>query len=108
MFQPLNSRKPPFYLRRAARPSRWSHQVGISVEPTCGLIEPKQSCALTVVLRASRELRLDGATLSANIRGGKAAKVGSAVIVDKWSTPKLTKTSVQIDCMHPPQNPSVR
>lgn len=28
-----------------------------------------------MVLRASRELRLDGATLSADIRGGKAAKV---------------------------------
>lgn len=54
-------------------------QVGISVEPANGLVEPKQSCALTVVLRASRELRLDGTTLSADIRGGKAAKVSRRV-----------------------------
>eukprot|EP00903_Cladosiphon_okamuranus_P009303 g8875.t1 len=59
--------------------------IGISVEPTKGLVEPKQSCTLTVVLRASRELLLDGTTLSADIRGGKAAKIllaGKASIPD--------------------------
>lgn len=50
-------------------------QIGLDIQPTRGLIEPKQSCALTVVLRATRELRLDGVALSADVRGGRPAKV---------------------------------
>lgn len=49
-------------------------QVGIDVHPTRGLIEPKKSCALTVVIRATRELRLNGIALVANVRGGRQAK----------------------------------
>lgn len=45
------------------------------MHPTRGLIEPKHSCALTVVIRATRELRLNGITLTANVRGGRQAKV---------------------------------
>lgn len=47
----------------------------MDVHPVRGLVQPKQSCTLAVVLRATKELRLDGVTLSANIRGGKPAKV---------------------------------
>lgn len=47
----------------------------MDVHPVRGLVQPKQSCTLAVVLRATKELRLDRVTLSANIRGGKPAKV---------------------------------
>lgn len=40
-----------------------------------GLIEPKQFCMLTAIQHATKELRLDGMVLSADIRGGRPAKV---------------------------------
>lgn len=56
-------------------PGPATQQIGMDVHPVRGLVQPKQSCTLAVVLRATKELRLDGVTLSANIRGGKPAKV---------------------------------
>lgn len=52
----------------------------MDVHPVRGLVQSKQSSTLAVVLRATKELRLDGVTLSANIRGGKPAKVDNILM----------------------------
>ncbi|CAM9334154.1 unnamed protein product [Discosporangium mesarthrocarpum] len=55
-------------------------QCGVAVEPIKGLIQPNHTVELVVTLIAKRELRLDGITLCANIRGGRPAKLQLAGI----------------------------